>query len=175
MRRFGVLYADPPWTFATRSAKGRGRSADNHYPVMSLAEIKAFTLPPMADDSVLFLWTTDPLLPQALEVMAAWGFAYKTVAFVWVKTRDSRILRDHFPMGLGYWTRANPEICLLGTRGKPKRRDKDVPKLVFAHRGRHSEKPVEVNRRIRRLVRGPYIELFARSRVPGWAAQGNEL
>ena len=69
MRRFRALYADPPWTFATRSAKGRGRSADRHYPVLSLAEIKAFPLPAMADDSVLFLWTTDPLLPQALEVM----------------------------------------------------------------------------------------------------------
>jgi len=127
----------------------------------------------MADDSVLFLWTTDPLLPQALEVMAAWGFAYKTVAFTWVKTSDSG--GGTYPMGLGYWTRANPEMCLLGTRGSPKRRDKAVPKLLFAYRGQHSEKPVEVNHRIRRLVDGPYIEIFARRRVEGWATRGNEL
>jgi N6-adenosine-specific RNA methylase IME4 len=173
MRRFGALYADPPWTFATRSAKGRGRSADNHYPILSLAQIKTFPIPPMMDDSVLFLWTTDPLLPQALEVMAAWGFTYKTVGFVWVKTGTK--IGGTFPVGLGFWTRANPELCLLGTRGQPKRRDKNVRKLLIAPRGRHSEKPVEINQRIQRLVPGPYIELFARSRVPGWAARGNEL
>jgi N6-adenosine-specific RNA methylase IME4 len=174
VRRFGALYADPPWTFATRSAKGRGRSADNHYPVMTLDQIKAFPLPPMADDSVCFLWTTDPLLPQALEVMAVWGFTFKTVGFVWAKT----LLKDHsdyFPSGLGFWTRANPEICLLGTRGSPQRISRNVPKLLIAPRGRHSEKPVEINARIMRLVRGPYIELFARRRLDGWASQGNEL
>lgn len=172
MRRFAVLYADPPWLFRTYSAKGQGRSAEQHYPTLSLEMIMTYALPPLAEDAALFLWTTDPYLPIAVEVMQAWGFAYKTVAFVWVKTGHNG---HGFPQGLGYWTRANPEICLLGTRGAPKRLAKDVQKLVIAPRGRHSEKPDEVNHRIRRLVRGPYVELFARRHLEGWCCLGDEL
>jgi N6-adenosine-specific RNA methylase IME4 len=172
VRRFRALLADPPWTFATYSAKGRGRSAENHYKTMSLDDIFDFKLPPMADDSVLFLWTTDPLLTTALQVMKEWGFRYQTVGFVWAKTNKNG---DGFPMGLGFWARSNPEICLMGTRGKPHRIGKDVPKLVVAPRGKHSAKPDEVNHRIRRLVQGPYVEIFARRKIEGWTCLGDEL
>jgi N6-adenosine-specific RNA methylase IME4 len=120
----------------------------------------------------LFLWATDPLLPRALDVIEAWGFVYKTVAFTWVKT--NRTGRGFFT-GLGYWTRANPEICLLATRGNPRRVGRDVPRLLIAPRREHSRKPDEVYGRIERLVPGPYLELFARARRPNWTAWGAEV
>lgn len=169
---FGAIYADPPWSFAVYSDKGKGKSAERHYAVMSLAAIKAL---PVADvaapDCALFLWASDPMLPQALEVMAAWGFVYKTVAFTWAKT-TAPFGKWHF--GCGYWTRANPEMCLLGTRGKPKRLSAAVRQLVVAPRREHSRKPDEVAGGIERLVAGPYLEMFARTTRPGWTAWGNQ-
>lgn len=163
--------ADPPWNFKTWSKRGRGRSADAYYDILSLEDIKAFQLPPIADDTVLFLWATDPMLDQALEVMSAWGFKYKTVGFYWAKTKDGML----FPMGTGHWTRANPEMCLLGTRGHPKRKSAGVRKLIFAPRRAHSQKPDEIYHQIERLVDGPYCELFARQHRPGWDCIGLEV
>lgn len=175
-QRFGAIVADPPWRFLTWSARGRGRSPDGplgHYDTMSLDDIKRL---PVADiaapDCALFLWAIDPMLPQALEVGAAWGFKFKTVGFYWVK---STIYEMKFPIGTGYWTRANPEQCLLFTRGKPQRQDKAVGRLIVAPRGRHSEKPLEAMNRIERLVPGPYLELFARRRRKGWTSWGDEI
>lgn len=177
-KRYGAILADPPWHFRTRSAKGEGRSAKRHYRVLSLADIKAL---PVADiaapDCVLFLWAVDPMLPDAFDVLTAWGFEFKTVAFHWAKTRrnaDHRALtgRD-FPMGLGYWTRANPEICLLATRGKPKRAHAAVPRLIVSPRLQHSAKPPAQYIRIQALVHGPYLELFARRDQPGWDQWGD--
>jgi N6-adenosine-specific RNA methylase IME4 len=117
-------------------------------------------------------------LPQALDVMAAWGFTYKTVGFYWAKLNKSAgglvfTERDFFT-GLGFWTRANPEPCLLGTRGKPRRRSAGVAKLVMAPRREHSRKPDLVHERIETLVEGPYLEMFARSSRPGWDAWGDQ-
>jgi N6-adenosine-specific RNA methylase IME4 len=120
----------------------------------------------------LFLWATDPSLPQALEVMAAWGFVYKTVAFTWAKTTKDG---TGFPIGCGYWTRANPEQCLLATRGRPQRLSRAVPQLVLAPRREHSRKPDQVYERIEALVPGPYLELFAREQRPGWDSRGYEV
>jgi len=99
------------------------------------------------------------------------GFSYRTVAFTWVKTRAGR---GTFPIGLGYWTRANPEQCLLATRGRPKRIARNVPQLIISPRREHSRKPDEVRTYIEHLIAGPYCELFARSRAPGWDAFGDE-
>jgi N6-adenosine-specific RNA methylase IME4 len=131
-----------------------------------------------APDAVLLLWATDPLLPRALEVMAAWGFTYKTVGFTWAKLNARADVgafgpRDFF-RGMGFWTRANPELCLLGTRGKPKRRSGGIERLVIAPRREHSRKPEEVQRRIEGLCEGPYLELFARGSRPGWDAWGQQ-
>ncbi len=176
---YRLIYADPPWHFRTFSAKGRGRSADAHYDTLDLAGIKAL---PVADwaaaDAVLLLWATDPFLPQALDVMAAWGFTYKTVGFYWAKLNKSAAgpaftERDMFT-GLGFWTRANPEPCLLGTRGKPKRLSSAVRKLVVTPRREHSRKPEEVRARIEALVAGPYLEMFARTSRPGWDSWGDQ-
>ena len=186
MTTYAVIYADPPWTFQTHSDKGKGRSAEAHYDCMSLADIKALPVADMAaQDCVLLLWVTDPHLRNAFEVIEAWGFAYKTVGFYWAKKNK---LSEPLPygglmgisdpgwfMGTGYWTRANPEQCLLATRGHPKRLNADVRKLIVSSRREHSRKPDEVYERIERLCAGPYLELFARQRRAGWDAWGSEV
>jgi N6-adenosine-specific RNA methylase IME4 len=158
---YGVIYADPPWTFATYSRKGKGRSPEAYYDCMSLDDIKALPVADWAaDDSVLLLWTTDPLLPTAFDVIGAWGFKYKTVGFYWAKLNKSapELIYDDtsFFTGLGFWTRANPELCLLATRGHPKRRRADVRKLIVSPRREHSRKPDEAYGRIEALCDGPY-------------------
>jgi N6-adenosine-specific RNA methylase IME4 len=140
---YQAIYADPPWRFATYSEKGKGRSAEAHYDCMTLPEIKGLPVASWAAaDTALFLWSTDPMLRHALDVIDAWGFTYKTVAFYWVKLNKGRggiflTPRDFFT-GMGFWTRANPELCLLATRGKPRRRGTDVAKLLIAARREHS-------------------------------------
>ncbi len=112
-KHYKVIYADPPWTFATYSRKGKGRSAEAHYDCMSLADIKALPVAEWAaGDCVLLLWTTDPLLEKALEIIRAWGFTYKTVGFYWAKLNRPEISYNDrsFFTGLGFWTRANPEL-----------------------------------------------------------------
>jgi N6-adenosine-specific RNA methylase IME4 len=110
--------------------------------------------------------------------MRAWGFTYKTVGFYWTKLNkgNGRLVFDErsFFTGLGFWTRANPEPCLLATRGKPKRRSADVRKLVISPRREHSRKPDEIYDRIAALCDGPYLEMFARSSRPGWDSWGME-
>ena len=183
--QYRVIYADPPWRFATYSDKGKGRSAEAHYDCLSLDDIKSFPVAAWAaSDAVLLLWATDPLLPRALEVIESWGFVYKTIGFYWVKLNKSveRRLSREWPLlaerdfftGLGFWTRANPEPCLLATRGQPKRNAGDVPKLLIAPRREHSRKPEETYARIERLLPGPYLELFARQSRPGWDGFGDQ-
>lgn len=181
---YSVILADPPWSFKSWSDKGKNRApdamvrqkglAERHYKTMNKSDIHGL-LPsldyPIAEDAALFLWAVDCMLPQALETMEAWGFSYKTVAFTWVK--QNRVAPGN-SIGLGYWTRGNPEMCLLGTRGKPKRKSAAVRQLIEAPRREHSRKPDEVYERIESLVDGPYLELFARTERPGWTAWGNE-
>ena len=171
-KKYGVIYADPPWAFTVRSEKGKGRSAERHYGCMSLSDIKSV---PVADcaakDCALFLWTTDPMLEKAIAVINAWGFTYKTVGFNWAKTNAA----GGFFVGMGFWTRANPELCLLATRGHPKRKSASVRRLVVSPRREHSRKPDEVVDRIEQLCNGPYLELWARTRRPGWDSLGDEL
>jgi N6-adenosine-specific RNA methylase IME4 len=171
-RKYSAIYADPPWSFDVWSGAGKDRAAENHYPTMSQAEIEALPVARLAaDDCALFLWAVMPQLPEALRVIEAWGFSYKTCAFVWVKqTRDE----ERFATGMGYWTRANAELCLLATRGSPPRLNADVHQVVMSPRLDHSRKPDEVASRIERLVPGPYMELFSRQARNGWEAWGNQ-
>ena len=174
MHRYSVIYCDPPWQYKVWSKKGQGRSAENHYPTMALEDICALPVGSIAaKDCALFLWVTIPNLLQAFDVIKAWGFHYKTVAFVWVKTnRKSGTLF----WGLGHWTRANAELCLLATRGKPRRVSKAVHQIILSPIGRHSQKPEEARRRIEQLMGDvPRIELFARETPAGWDVWGNEV
>jgi len=171
-KRFAVIYADPPWKFENWSPKGAVEGSPL-YPTMPLAEIKALPVEAMAaKDCVLFLWCVKAMLPEALEVIEAWGFTFKNMAFNWIKQNRNG---EGLFMGMGYWTRANSELCLLATRGSPQRMAPDVHEVIMTPIGAHSEKPEEARRRIERLVNGPYLELFARKPVPGWTVCGNEI
>lgn len=175
MKKYGVIYADPPWHYKVYSKKGEGRSAESHYPTMELEEIKALPVADLADrDCALFLWVTFPCLQEAFELIEAWGFSYKTVAFVWVKQNKKS---DSLFWGMGYWTRANVEMCILATKGSPKRMDAGVHQVVLSHIEEHSRKPSEVQKRIIRLMGKdiPKIELFARRKADGFDVWGNEV
>jgi len=126
-----------------------------------------------AENSVLFLWTTFPNLQESFRVIEAWGYKYSTAAFVWVK-RNKKAMS--WFMGLGYWTRANAEICLLATKGKPKRISKSVRQVIDSPIEHHSKKPDETRERIVELMGDlPRIELFARQKTDGWDVWGNEV
>ena len=170
--KYGAILADPPWNFSTWSGKGRDRCADKHYDVLSFERICALpVIHTAAKDCVLFLWVTDPMLERGLTLIREWGFTYKTVGFYWTKRN-----LDRTPfMGNGYWTRANPEQCLLATKGKPKRLSKSVRRWIDSARREHSRKPDEQYESIERLVGGPYLELFARTKRRGWDAWGAEI
>jgi len=174
MKKYNIIYADPAWTFKVYSDKGKGRSAENHYKISSLEYMKQLSVNNISkDDCILFMWATYPNLKQAFELIDAWGFEYKTVAFTWVKKNK---ISDSFFFGLGYWTRANPEICLLATKGKPKRVSKSVRNLVVSKIRKHSEKPKEIRNMIEELCGElPRIELFAREETVGWDVWGNEV
>lgn len=174
MKKYSVILADPPWAFRAWSNKGMGRSAEQHYSTMRLENIKALPVADLAaEDCVLFLWATFPMLKEALEVIDVWGFTYKTVAFTWVK--ENRKSPGLF-WGLGYWTRANAEVCLLATRGSPKRQSAAVHQVILSPIEQHSKKPDAVRERIVALMGDvPRAELFARQETPGWDVWGNEV
>jgi N6-adenosine-specific RNA methylase IME4 len=177
---FASILADPPWRFETWSDAGKDRAAEQHYPTMTMEEMCALDVAALAArDSVLFLWAVWPMLLQARELIEAWGFTYKTCAFCWTKADASQLdmFRDDsdVAIGTGYWTRANTEPCLLATRGKPRRLHADVRQAIIEPRREHSRKPEGIHDRIERLVEGPYLEMFARRRRPGWMVWGNEI
>lgn len=166
-----VLSADPAWLFGD-PLPGKSRGASSNYPCMTLAEICNFELPPIADDAWLTLWRVGSMQHEALAVARAWGFSPPVSEIVWVKTTDDgRRVR----MGMGRTVRNAHEVALICRRGKPSRAHADVPSVIFAPRGRHSEKPAAFYSAIERLAAGPYVELFARVERPGWTCYGNEL
>ena len=174
MKKYGIIYADPPWHYRVYSKKGAGRSAESHYPTMTIEEIQALPVSELADkDCALFMWITFPLLKESLSVLSAWGFKFKTIAFVWIKQNRKS---DSLFWGMGYWTRANAEFCVLATKGKPKRMAKNVHQVIISHIEEHSKKPDEARRRIVRLMGDlPRIELFAQQKSAGWDVWGNEV
>ena len=170
-QKYSVIYADPPWSYRN---KGTRAAADRHYSTMSIEDIKSLPVADIAaENCVLFLWATFPMLPEALETIKAWGFQYKTLAFCWIKRNRKS---PGWFWGLGNWTRSNPEVCLLAVRGRPARASAAVHSLIEAPVGRHSAKPPQARERIEALMGDvPRIELFARERAPGWDAWGDEV
>ncbi len=181
-KKYNIIYADPPWSYRVWTAKGGHKSASAHYKVMDLKDICLLPINDIAKkDCILFLWATYPNLLEAFEVIKEWGFTYKTVGFTWVK-----VYSNGKPVcGLGYWTRANAEICLLATRGNPKRVNKGIYQVILSKQEGHSKKPNEVRNRIVQLMGDlPRIELFARppkdrlfedESYKGWDLWGNEV
>lgn len=171
MKKYNIIYADPPWKYYGGLKKG---SCTQYYPVMTIDEICSLPIAELAaEDSILFMWTTFPKLYESFDVINAWGFEYKTVAFVWLK--QTKKSRDWFT-GCGFWTRSNAEICLLATKGKPIRFSKSVHQLIVSPIEEHSKKPDITRDKIVELAGNlPRVELFARQKVCGWDAWGNEV
>lgn len=189
MGPYNIIYADPPWRFQVwngnttvqaRASKSTYKSASVHYETMSAQEIAALPVRDWAaKDCTLFMWICWPLLKESIHVMDAWGFEYKTCAFSWMKanTKQVDLFRDDADAacGMGYWTRANSEVCLLGTRGKPKRVDASVRQGIIEPRREHSRKPDCTADRIVQLMGDlPRLEMFARTKRPGWDVWGNQ-
>jgi len=177
-RRYECILVDPPWHWRPWSNKGAGRSASNHYDTMTPEEMRAMRLP-AADSCALFMWVVDSMLPDALRLINAWDFKFKTVVFTWVKTngKQNSLFYDEpgTSTGMGYWTRKNCEMVLLATRGKPHRTSKSVKQTIFSNRREHSRKPLEIYELIEALVPGPRLEMFARHIRPGWDSFGDQL
>lgn len=174
-KKYKIIYADPPWSYKVWSNKGKGRSAEHHYPTMSKKDIQNLPIQSITDDdAVLFLWVTAPCLLEGIELIDKWDFEYKTIGFTWVKR--NKISNSWF-WGMGYYTRANVELCLLATKGDTLTRiSRGVHQIVDDRIMEHSKKPNEVRRRIVDLFGDlSRIELFARERVIGWDAWGNEV
>ncbi len=176
-KKYKIIYADPPWSYNSTSKNGTSRGvAEKYYNTMTLDDVKNLPIKNIADDnSLLFMWITFPHLHEMNDILNAWGFTYKTVAFTWVKiykhTRNPIL-------ACGYWTRSNAEICVLATKGKdyPRRISAKVSQIIISEKGKHSQKPDEVRKRIIKLMGDlPRIELFAREKVEGWDAWGDEV
>jgi N6-adenosine-specific RNA methylase IME4 len=173
-KRYGVIYADPAWNYeAYSSISGLARAPQAHYPTMTTEAIAALPVP-AAPNCVLFLWARTAHLPDALEVMRAWGFEYRTHV-IWKKDK----------VGLGYWFRTSHELLLIGVRGDkvpaPAPSARPLGSVFEAPRGRHSEKPEVFAEMIERFFPNtPKLEMFARppnkggKARPGWDVWGNE-
>jgi len=176
MKKYQIIYADPPWKYNVWSKKGNGRSAESHYSTMNINEIiklKDFINNISDKNCILFIWVTYPCLKDAFKVIEEWGFSYKTCGFTWVKRNRKS---NTWFWGMGYWTRANSEICLIATKGNIKRISKSVHQIIDTPVESHSKKPDIVRDKIVELIGDlPRIELFARQKVNGWDSWGNEI
>lgn len=175
MKKYQIIYADPPWHYRVWPEKTRaGRSASSYYKTMNKKEIQNLPVQKIcANDAVLFLWVTAPCLLEGIELIKKWGFTYKTIGFTWVKRNK---VADSWFWGMGYYTRANAELCLLATKGKVlERKSRGVHQIVDDRIMKHSQKPDTVAKRIVELFGDlPRIELFARKKIEGWDVWGNE-
>ena len=170
-KRYSIIYADPAWSY---QGKMMNSSVTDHYNVMSIDDICNLPVNDIAaENSILFMWVTLPKLNEFMKVVSAWVYEYKTNAFVWVKKNKKA---DSFFMGLGRWTRANPEICVLATKGKIERKSKSIRQLQVFPLDKHSKKPDQFRDLIVELCGDlPRIELFAGQKTPGWDVWGNEV
>jgi N6-adenosine-specific RNA methylase IME4 len=173
---YDVILADPPWRFRVWNRDtGLGRSAESHYPTMTIDELCALPVGSLAaDNCALFLWCCWPSIFEYVPpLLDAWGFEYKTTGFVWTKAKKSGF---GFHFGMGYYTRANTEPCLLAIRGIMPVQDRGVSEVIYSPIRAHSQKPDEQYAKIEALYPGRrYVELFARRPWPGWDRWGNQV
>ena len=176
MKKYQIIYADPPWRYKDKlgSHSAKMGACEYHYKTMSIEDICNLKINDIADKNcILFLWATMPKLQEAFKVIKAWGFKHKTTGFTWIKLNPKA---GTIFKGIGRWVQGNAELVLLCTKGRPKRISKSVSQIVMAKRGKHSVKPNEVRKRIVQLMGDlPRIELFAREKTPGWDVWGNEV
>lgn len=172
-KKYSIIYADPPWSYNDKALAGN-RGACCKYLVQSQEWLERLNVREIAaNDCVLFLWVTMPKLNECFSLIEKWGFKYKTCAFTWVKKNKKS---DSWFWGMGWWTRANAELCLLATKGNPKRVSSSVHSVIDTPIERHSQKPSVVRDKIVQLCGDlPRIELFARQKTEGWDVWGNEV
>ena len=177
--KYNIILADPPWSYSDKQKNRPGT-----YPRMTTGNICGLSVSDIADDNcVLFLWVTGPLLAEGLQVISAWGFKFKTIGFTWIKSRKntdhnqlSAKTNDNFFKGMGHYTRANAELCLIGKRGKIDRKSKSISQIIYSPVREHSQKPDEIYSRIEDLYGDlPRLEMFARQSWPGWDVFGNQV
>jgi N6-adenosine-specific RNA methylase IME4 len=172
-KKYNIIYADPAWNYEQTHRRG---STKTHYQGMELEDIKSLPVPDIsADNCVLFIWVTFPMLVEGLEVIESWGFKYRTLGFSWIKLNQ----QDSKPfIGTGYYTRANCEVCLIATKGQVAKlvKDHSVSSVIMTKITDHSSKPYQVRDNIVKLFGDlPRIELFARDKISGWDQWGNEV
>lgn len=174
--KYNIIYADPPWAYKDKRDKHPRLcgGAARHYPTMNIDKIKSLPIKNIcADNCMLFLWVTFPNLQEGLDTIKAWGFKYKTLGFSWIKTNKNNG-KPFF--GIGYYTKSNCEVCLIGVKGKPLKASNSVSSVVIRPREEHSKKPDCVREKIVQLCGDlPRIELFARCYTDGWDCWGNEV
>ena len=178
-KKYNIIYADPAWKFSSAKyqdgKRGFGTRVENFYPTMTCKEICHLPVKEISkDDCILFLWTTDSHLLEAIEVIKSWNFKYKTIGFTWVKKYKS----GSYCYNFGAYTLKSTEICLIALKGKLKniKKSNNIKGLVFAERTKHSKKPDIIRNKIVELCGDlPRIELFARQKVDGWDSWGNEI
>lgn len=178
-KKYNIIYADPPWEYKQSGSKTNSRGmAKQHYETMTTKDICNLPIENISkENAICFMWATFPNIDQALIVMKEWGFIYKTAAFVWIKKNKKS--NTNF-WGMGAYTRANAEICLIGIKNKTKAKDlvksHAVHQIIESPIEIHSKKPDIVREKILELLGDiPRIELFARQSVKGWDCWGNEV
>lgn len=170
-RHYGAILADPPWRFTNFSAKGEAKNPVAHYDCMRFADIAALPVADLAaPDCALVMWATAPLLDKAIELLRLWGFTFKS-AGSWAKQSTTG---NAWAFGTGYVFRSASEFYVVGTRGRPRVQSRSVRNLIVAPVREHSRKPDAMHDDVERLYAGPYAELFARQRRPGWDVWGNQ-
>ncbi len=176
---YSVIVCDCPWAFADKLPGVRG--AESHYKCLSVEDLCKLELPPIADDAIIFFWRVASMQEEALAVLHMLGFTLKS-ELVWVKTKKGVVetaIEDGLAFGMGHYTRAAHEVCLIGTKGRGKKliADRAVRSVFFAPRGEHSAKPEEFYSLVEKLTEGsgPRLELFARRQREGWSTYGDEI
>ena len=173
-KKYNIIYADPAWEY--KESGSGSRVVSSHYSTMPIGDIKNLPVKDISEDkSILFLWVTFPRLEQGLEVIKAWGFQYYGLGFDWIKTYKN----GNLSWGMGYYTRQNTEVCLIGVKKKPNRFKplvRNELSAVMSQRLSHSEKPEIFKEKIVNIIGDlPRIELFARKKTEGWDSWGNEI
>jgi N6-adenosine-specific RNA methylase IME4 len=169
--RYKAILCDPPWRFTLHSAKGESKSAQAHYQCMSMTELRALPVGQLAaPDSLMIMWATWPMINEALDLMKAWGFTFKTGGS-WAKQSSTG---KKWAFGTGYVLRSANEPFILGTVGRPTYKSASVRNLIVAPVREHSRKPDDMHQMVEHLVDGPYLELFARAPRSNWTIWGNE-
>ena len=178
MKKYKIIYADPPWAYRDKRKKGKNNSlaggAAHHYNTLKTEEIIAFPIKKISDDDcILFMWATFPNIKEAFKVIDGWGFVYKTLGFSWIKTNKN----NNKPcFGIGHYTRSNCEVCLIATKGKIEVKSNKISSVIISQREQHSKKPAIVRDKIIELVGDlPRIELFARQKIDGWDYFGDDI